>query len=147
MVLLLLASVQGAGLQSAQRRMHVPIEPVEQAPLAPSHGEEEREIYGQLAQTVTSFIGEWLVTLDDHTSITVVLTPKTDVRKFKKRLPEPGTWLKAEGILLPDGRLDAKRVRPDDSEPNQVCVLSPAPIQMPLSRPWQPNMKCPCAPS
>jgi len=122
MVLLLLASVQGAGLQSAQRRMHVPIEPVEQAPLAPSHGKEEREIYGQLAQTVTSFIGEWLVTLDDHTSITVVLTPKTDVRKFKKRLPEPGTWLKAEGILLPDGRLDAKRVRPDDSEPNQVVV-------------------------
>lgn len=122
MVLLLLASVQGAGQPGAQQETHAAIVPVKQGSLALSHGEEEQKLYGRLAQTVTSFIGEWIVTLDDQTPITVVLTPKTDVRKFRKRLPEPGTWLEVEGTLLPDGRLDARRVRPDDSEPNQVVV-------------------------
>lgn len=127
MVLLLLASVQGAGLDSVQRKMHTPIVSGKQVPLTSFHDEEEEDeekekLYGRLAQTVTSFIGEWLITVDEQTPITVVLTPKTDVKKFKRRLPEPGTWLKVEGTLLPDGRLDAKRVRPDDSESNQVVV-------------------------
>ncbi|WP_298981122.1 S8 family serine peptidase, partial [Caldilinea sp.] len=122
MVILLLAGVQGAAQQSVQDAMHPAPSPIETAQRKAAHGEEEREIYGQLAQTVTSFVGEWPVTLDGQTQITVVLTPKTDVRKFKRRLPEPGTWLRAKGVMSPDGRLDAKIVRPDDSEPNQVVV-------------------------
>lgn len=122
MVILLLAGVQGAARQSVQDAAHPAPSPIETAQRKATHGEEEREIYGQLAQTVTSFVGEWPVTLDGQTQITVVLTPKTDVRKFKRRLPQPGTWLRAKGVMSPDGRLDAKIVRPDDSEPNQVVV-------------------------
>ncbi len=122
MMLLLLAGVQGAAQQSVQGVMQPSPSPIEVAPLRAAYGEEEQEIYGQLAQTVTSFVGEWLITLDDQTQLTIVLTTKTDVRKFKRRLPEPGTWLKAKGVMLPNGRLDAKSVRPDDSEPNQVVV-------------------------
>lgn len=84
--------------------------------------EEEIEIYGQLMVTVTAFIGDWVIEVSNGELITVTLTANTEVKKFGGRLPSPGQWLKVEGVYLPDGRLDAQKVRPDNSEANQVIV-------------------------
>ncbi|HAJ34210.1 MAG TPA: hypothetical protein DCL15_00760 [Chloroflexi bacterium] len=88
-------------------------------------GEEDankREVHGQLLTSVTSFTGEWVLVIDNTEQITVVLTASTDVRKFKNQLPVPGAWLEAEGRVLADGRLEARKVRPDDFEANEVIV-------------------------
>jgi len=90
----------------------------------PYHGgdDDEEELYGQLVYTVTAFIGEWVISVDESREITVLLTAQTNVRKFNNRLPVPGDWLEVEGVFLPDGRLDAQKVRPDDFVSNQVIV-------------------------
>lgn len=82
----------------------------------------ERKVFGWLANTVTGFSGDWVLAIDDREVITVLVTAQTDVRKFGGNLPAPGDWLEAEGEILPDGRIDATRVRPDDFEANQVIV-------------------------
>ena len=84
--------------------------------------EDEHEIHGQLLSDVTAFVGEWVLVIDNAQQITVVLTVSTEVQKFKNQLPVPGDWLEAEGRVLPDGRLEARKVRPDDFEANQVIV-------------------------
>lgn len=89
---------------------------------SPDHDDDESEIYGQLAFSVTSFTGEWVVKVGGNQQITVILVAGIDVEKFDDRLPLPGDWLKAEGVFLPDGRLSASRVRPDDFEENEVIV-------------------------
>jgi subtilisin family serine protease len=89
--------------------------------------DDESEIYGQLVFTVSSFIGEWVIDSGVGEPVTAVLTIDTEVKKFGARLPSPGQWLKVKGVYLPDGRLDAKEVRPDNSVANQVIVrLKPA---------------------
>lgn len=120
--LLLIAGVQAAGrasLEYGARPLAVPI-------AHDGGGEEqeahEREVHGQLLTTVTSFVGEWVLLVDAVDPITVVLTTSTDVRKFKNKLPAPGAWIEAEGELLSDGRLQARKVRPDDFEANEVIV-------------------------
>lgn len=80
------------------------------------------ELYGQLLFTVTAFLGDWVVEAGNGETITVVLTANTEVKRFGGQLPSPGQWLKAEGVYLPDGRFEAQKIRPDNSEANQVIV-------------------------
>ena len=112
-VLLLVFSVQVVGAA-----------PATPAPAHDGGGEhdEDDELYGQLLLPVTAFVGEWVLAIDGTRQITIVLSAATEVRKFGDRLPAPGAWLEAEGVFLPDGRLEAQRVRPDDFEANEVIV-------------------------
>ena len=91
---------------------------------SPGHGgdDDDDEVYGQLVYSVTAFMGEWVLSVDASREVTILLTAQTNVRKFNNRLPAPGEWLEAEGVFLPDGRLNAEKVRPDDFESNQVIV-------------------------
>lgn len=84
--------------------------------------DDEHEVHGQLLSEVTAFVGEWVLAIDNAEQITVVLTVDTEVQKFRKQLPVPGDWLEVEGRVLPDGRLEARKVRPDDFEANEVIV-------------------------
>jgi subtilisin family serine protease len=120
----LLVLITTAHHASATSALQAPV--TDQQPL--HEGEEEIEIYGQLALSVTSFVGEWVVAVDAQEPLTIVLDSYTDVRKFRGILPDPGLWLKAEGRYLADGRFKAKKVRPDSSVANQVIVrLKPTP--------------------
>ncbi len=83
---------------------------------------DELDLYGQLVYPVTGFTGEWVIDVGATQQVTLVLSASTEVRKFGNRLPAPGDWLEAEGSPLPDGRVEARRVRPDDFEANQVVV-------------------------
>ncbi len=80
------------------------------------------DLHGQLVNPVTAFSGEWVIAVDAARQVTIVLDAATEVRKFKNRLPAPGDWLEAEGEYLPDGRLGARKVRPDEFEANEVVV-------------------------
>jgi len=90
-----------------------------------SHGEgesDEAEVKGTLALPVTAFDGEWILTVDSTRSITLVLTTTTDVQKFMNHLPSVGDWIEAKGKWITPDRLDARRVRPDEYEANQVVA-------------------------
>ena len=118
--LLLIASVQAAGEAPMQNGARPLV-----GTMAHDGGGEDankREVHGQLLTSVTAFTGEWVLIIDNAEQITVVLTANTDVRKFKNQLPVPGDWLEAEGRVLADGRLEAKKVRPDEFEANEVIV-------------------------
>lgn len=118
--LLLIAGVQAAGTLPGGGAP-----PLQGITAHDGGGEEhdnEREVHGQLLAPVTSFVGEWVLAIDNAKQITIVLTSTTDVRKFKNQLPIPGDWLEAEGRVLADGRLEARKVRPDDFEANEVIV-------------------------
>lgn len=123
-LLVLITTAQAAGALSTAHRASVTSAP----PAAANEqqtmdgGEDETEIYGQLALSVTSFVGEWVIDVGAEAPLTIVLGPYTDVRKFRNMLPVPGQWLEVEGRYLEDGRLKAKKVRPDNSVANQVIV-------------------------
>jgi subtilisin family serine protease len=63
-----------------------------------------------------------VIAVDATQQVTIVLSASTEVRKFGNRLPTPGDWLEAEGNRLSDGRVEARKVRPDAFEANQVVV-------------------------
>jgi thermitase len=119
--LLLIGGVQASGPSSVQATMS-PLLSTTAHDGGGDDDEDEHEIHGQLLSDVTAFVGEWVLVIDNAQQITVVLTVSTEVQKFKNQLPVPGDWLEAEGRVLPDGRLEARKVRPDDFEANQVIV-------------------------
>lgn len=119
--LLLIGSVQTARASTAGD-----VRPLQGITAHDGEGDDEEddkhEVQGRLLSPVTSFAGEWVLAIDSAQQITIVLTSTTDVRKFKNQLPVPGDWLEAEGRLLADGQLEARKVRPDDFEANEVIV-------------------------
>ncbi len=122
-LLILITTTQAAGtLPSARHASAASALPTANEQQTMHGGGDETEIYGQLAISVTSFVGEWVVDVGAEAPLTIVLGPYTDVRKFHNRLPVLGQWLKVEGRYLEDGRLKAKKVRPDNSVANQVIV-------------------------
>lgn len=118
--LLLIGGVQAAGASPAGGVR--PLQGIMAHDGGDDEDDDEHEVHGQLLLPVTSFVGEWVLVIDNAEQITIVLTTTTEVRKFKEQLPVPGDWLKAEGRLLADGRLEARKVRPDDFEANEVIV-------------------------
>jgi len=90
-----------------------------------NHGDsdsDEAEVKGTLAEPVTAFAGEWIVNVDSNRTVTLVLTATTDVQKFMNHLPSVGDWVEAKGTWTTPDRLDARRVRPDEYEANQVVA-------------------------
>ena len=120
--LLLIAGAQAAGASPVEGRTRPLLGTTAHDGGGNDDDKNEHEVHGQLFAPVTSFVGEWVLVVDDASQITVVLTTTTQVRKFNGQLPTPGDWLEAEGSLLPDGRLEAHKVRPDDFEANEVIV-------------------------
>ena len=89
------------------------------------HGEDdndEAEIKGTLGMPVSTFAGEWVLNVDSSRTVTVVFTATTDVAKFMNRLPSVGDWIEAKGTWLAPDRLEARRVRPDEYEANEVVA-------------------------
>lgn len=121
--LMLVVGVQAAAPGGSTTLESYPAQP-EQASKA-DHGEEDKgeaEIKGTLAAPVSAFAGEWIVNVDESRVVTVVFTATTDVAKFMNHLPSVGDWIEAKGIWLANDRLEARRVRPDEYEANQVIA-------------------------
>ena len=96
----------------------------EQASAADSSddGDDRAEVKGTLATTATAFAGEWILTIDSDRTVTVVLTASSDVVKFMNHLPSVGDWIEAKGRWISPDRLEARRVRPDRYEANQIIA-------------------------
>jgi len=80
------------------------------------------EVKGTLAAPATAFVGEWVLNVDSNRSVTVLMTASSDVLKFRNHLPSVGDWIEAKGVWIGPDRMEARRVRPDKYEANQIIA-------------------------
>jgi hypothetical protein len=78
---------------------------------------------GSCSPPLQSFVGEWVLVIDNVTTDHGRLDNHYEVAESSTAsCPFLATGWKLRGALLPDGRLEARKVRPDDFEANQVIV-------------------------
>ena len=75
----------------------------------------------------SGFVGAWVIQFTNLTTGTVTVDAVTRVTHFGDPPAPVGIWIKAEGVLQPDGSLLAEKIEPEEFEDGQVVVRFAAP--------------------